>query len=415
MERMGLVWQVEQELERVISQGQLPQGGHLPAEHTLAQRYGVSRATVREALLKLAARGLVVQHPGRRSRAVALEQALTLENLSVALHARKQAPTQSRQLLEGFWALKRETAVELLSACCECASEADLKRLQEACLSLEDAVRWEPQARWAQLEFELLRLAARVAERPGHLLLLQSLERSFWGMVDRVVLQSDSQSVLQWAKCAYEGLTQRDAQALRRQLPALLQASDEHLLRNVWAAHEAPQSLPIETLPNPARSVELEPVGSEPPPAQLSAGTAARASKPAKEDKCTERFAVPTAPEHREIPAPGDAAPPPSPTSEVRQCAHVSASASQWGPAGGGLSKAVWLSDRFLPVAVDGRPWSGAPSVCFGAPPGALGLDVALRCFRPPCRTPNERFCHASLAPDPSDESSHGQGAADVP
>ncbi|MDY7226374.1 FadR/GntR family transcriptional regulator [Hyalangium rubrum] len=377
MERMGLVWQVEQELERVISQGQLPQGGHLPAEHTLAQRYGVSRATVREALLKLAARGLVVQHPGRRSRAVALEQALTLENLSVALHARKQAPTQSRQLLEGFWALKRETAVELLSACCECASEADLKRLQEACLHLEDAVRWEPQARWAQLEFELLRLAARVAKRSGHLLLLQSLERSFWGMVDRVVLQSDNQSVLQWAKCAYEGLTQRDAQALRRQLPALLQASDEHLLRNVWATHEAPQSLPTEVPPGPHPHAGLEPAESEPPAAaseQLPACTAASATEPAQEEPRVEGATTPDAPEHHEIAAQG-AVPqsPPHPGSVGCHCAHSPRRA----PVGGGLPKAVWLSDSFLSGAGNGTPWWRAAFVSFGPPPGALGLGTA--------------------------------------
>ncbi|MBN1208242.1 MAG: winged helix-turn-helix transcriptional regulator, partial [Myxococcaceae bacterium] len=75
MERLGLVFQVEQELERVISLGRLPEGGVLPSEHTLARRYGVSRSTVREALLRLCTRGLVVQHPGRNSRAVALDEA----------------------------------------------------------------------------------------------------------------------------------------------------------------------------------------------------------------------------------------------------------------------------------------------------------------------------------------------------
>jgi GntR family transcriptional regulator, transcriptional repressor for pyruvate dehydrogenase complex len=78
MERMGLVSHVEGDLERAIALGRLPKDGFLPSEQLLARRYGVSRATAWEALLRLAARGLVVQHPGRRSRAVPLSEAVTL-------------------------------------------------------------------------------------------------------------------------------------------------------------------------------------------------------------------------------------------------------------------------------------------------------------------------------------------------
>jgi hypothetical protein len=46
---------------------------------------GVSRATAREALLRLHARGLVELRPGRRARAVVMEQAVRLENLGTAL------------------------------------------------------------------------------------------------------------------------------------------------------------------------------------------------------------------------------------------------------------------------------------------------------------------------------------------
>jgi len=49
MERLGLVTQLEAELERRISLGLVPQDGRLPSERTLASQYGVSRATAREA------------------------------------------------------------------------------------------------------------------------------------------------------------------------------------------------------------------------------------------------------------------------------------------------------------------------------------------------------------------------------
>ncbi|WP_414654163.1 FadR/GntR family transcriptional regulator [Hyalangium sp.] len=250
---MGLVAHVEQQLERVIALGLLPEEGLLPSEHTLARRYGVSRATARQALQRLAARGLVVQHPGRRSRAVVMDEAVTLENVGVVLHAEQgSAHPERRQLLAAYLSLKRETIVELLVACCEHASEPEMERLREACFALRDAARWHEEGRgWVQWEFELLRLAARAAERPGHLLLIHSLERSFKAMAARVLPHLDSEAAQKWAWCAFHALGDRDAQALRRELPGLLQAADERLLDNL-----APTCPPVSTPNAPEAAAE---------------------------------------------------------------------------------------------------------------------------------------------------------------
>ena len=144
MERVGLVSQLEQELERMIVSGMLPEeGGVLPSEQMLARHHGVSRATVREALLRLATRGLVVQHPGRRTRAVAVGQAVSLENLGLLLNGRGGLYPGGLRMLEGYFALKRDVTVELLAACCEHASARDLDRLQEACFALREEARWQ--------------------------------------------------------------------------------------------------------------------------------------------------------------------------------------------------------------------------------------------------------------------------------
>ena len=121
MVRVGLVAYVEEQLERDIAQGRLP-SGQFGSEEKLARGFGVSRGTVREALRRLAARGLVVQHPGRKTRAVALDESLTLENLGLALH--DECCPESRRLLEGYFCLKRQVLVELLADCCASASEA---------------------------------------------------------------------------------------------------------------------------------------------------------------------------------------------------------------------------------------------------------------------------------------------------
>ncbi|RKG74140.1 FadR family transcriptional regulator [Corallococcus terminator] len=253
MERVGLVAQVEEQLEREMALGWLPASGQFGSEQTLACRYGVSRGTVREALRRLAARGLVVQHPGRKARAVALDTSLTLENLSLVLH--DENSPEGRWLLEGFFCLKRQVMVELLADCCAKASEADLGQLADACFRLWDAARWESGERCAQWEFDLLQLAARVAARPGHLLLIQSLRRALRGSAARLLRLMGGESLRQWVGCAMEALRARDARALQHTLPALLKACDERALEQFVPTlqEEVREARPCEDAHGPGR------------------------------------------------------------------------------------------------------------------------------------------------------------------
>ncbi|WP_375761655.1 FadR/GntR family transcriptional regulator [Corallococcus exercitus] len=228
MVQVGLVAYVEEQLERDIFLGRLPRNGQLGSEQVLARIYGVCRGTIREALRRLAARGLVVQRPGRITRVVALDESLTLENLGLALHDERSE--ECRRLLEGFFSLKRQVLVDLLVDCCAKASEAVLDQLAGACFRLSDVAKWEPGARCAQLEFELLRLAAQAADRPGHLLLIQSLQRALRGNAARLLSFMGGESVRQWAWCAMHALGERDARALQHQLPALMKTCDEGVL-----------------------------------------------------------------------------------------------------------------------------------------------------------------------------------------
>ncbi|MFP2898019.1 FadR/GntR family transcriptional regulator [Corallococcus sp. 4LFB] len=238
MVQVGLVAYVEEQLEREISLRRLPRNGQLGSEQVLARIYNVSRGTVREALRRLAARGLVVQRPGRVARAVALDESLTLENLGMALHDERSE--ECRRLLEGFFCLKRQVLVELLADCCANASDADLNRLAEAGFRLWDAAKWKPGTWCAQLEFELLRLAAHAAARPGHLLLIQSLQRAMRGNAARLLSFMGGESLRQWAVCAMHALPDRDARAIQHQLPALLKACDEHVLDQFAPASQEP-------------------------------------------------------------------------------------------------------------------------------------------------------------------------------
>jgi len=57
--------QIVQQVEESITKGQLKPGDQLPAERDLAQRFGVSRTAVREAVKTLREKGLVEAYSGR--------------------------------------------------------------------------------------------------------------------------------------------------------------------------------------------------------------------------------------------------------------------------------------------------------------------------------------------------------------
>jgi DNA-binding FadR family transcriptional regulator len=294
MERLGLAAQLEAELERRISLGLLPEDGELPSERTLASQYDVSRATAREAVVRLRARGLVEVRPGRRARAVVMEQVVRLEHLGVALLGEGLSHPERRSLLAGYLELKRNTLVELLVACCERASEEELEKVQSACFLLGDAVCWEMRRpRWLALEFELLRQAARVAQRPGDFLLVQTLEWACRDMAGRVEPYLDSAALYSWTQCAMEALCSKDVKALRSRLPALLRASDERVLQALAPTCEAhgvasligmerqePEvSAPAEALP----AAPHAPVASERVQALLTSAQAPGLEQPAPE------------------------------------------------------------------------------------------------------------------------------------
>jgi hypothetical protein len=136
--------------------------------------------------------------------------------------------------LEGYLELKRETTIELLVRSGEHATEKELVLLSDACFALREAARWDDGSRqWVEQEFELLREAARVADRPGHFLLIQSLERAFRGMSDLLRPLLATEAVRHWSEQAMHWLRMREVEALRGELRPLLLACDEHVLQGL--------------------------------------------------------------------------------------------------------------------------------------------------------------------------------------
>lgn len=132
-------------LESMIVEGTLKAGERLPAERALAEQMGVSRPSLREALQKLAAKGLLVSRQGGGNY---VADALGSTFSDPLLHLLETNPNVQLDLLEfrhtlegscAFYATQRATALDhqrltqAFASLQQCyASEGELDRGQEA-------------------------------------------------------------------------------------------------------------------------------------------------------------------------------------------------------------------------------------------------------------------------------------------
>jgi GntR family transcriptional repressor for pyruvate dehydrogenase complex len=153
--------QVERALLDLLDSGNLVTGQRLPSELELASQFGVSRATVREAIVRLRADGVVSTKPGRgaviESRA---PLALRLESVP---HS-KDADTWA-QLFE----LRQMIEIEAAGLSAKRHTASDLVTLEIAFADMEKAASTQTHASQADLAFH--RAIAAATHNP-HLLAL---------------------------------------------------------------------------------------------------------------------------------------------------------------------------------------------------------------------------------------------------
>ena len=95
LSRQGLSAQIADSLRDAITSGELSPDDRLPSESELAERFGVSRPTVREALKRLAAQNLIRTKRGASGGAFvnriswddAYDQIITTSTLMISMHA----------------------------------------------------------------------------------------------------------------------------------------------------------------------------------------------------------------------------------------------------------------------------------------------------------------------------------------
>lgn len=81
--------QIQREIKDLIMQGALPKGAKLPTERDLAERYGVSGPTVREAISGLSATGLITVRHGSGAYVAADTSSLIATSLGALIQLEK--------------------------------------------------------------------------------------------------------------------------------------------------------------------------------------------------------------------------------------------------------------------------------------------------------------------------------------
>ena len=119
------------QLETLILEGSLKAGERLPAERVLAERFGVSRPSLREAIQKLVARGLLVSRQGGGNY---VAESLGSTFSDPLLHLLESNPEAQRDLLEFRQTLEASCAYYAALR----ATEVDRERLTAAFEALQD-------------------------------------------------------------------------------------------------------------------------------------------------------------------------------------------------------------------------------------------------------------------------------------
>jgi len=258
-----------------------PVGSTLPSEARLAERFGVSRLTVREALKLLSGRGLVELRQGRR--AVVTQPSSTITSSVFASYIR-QDPSAFLELIEVRLALEVTSATlaaQRTSRAGLAAMESALEQMAHAAASFDAAGPDEPlrlQAYAAYQEADLAfheaialatgnRMLAHVLEALADSL-LRSFQTSFAGHLARGGTAHDTYLThLRILNAIRDGDAAGAARAMRRQL----QASERDLRAAMGgvASPAAPSPVPaIAPAGGPQPQPQPQPTPQPPPTPQ---------------------------------------------------------------------------------------------------------------------------------------------------
>gem|GEM_PF-797007 len=170
VERSTVVDQVVDSVRAKILLGHLPIGSRLPAERDLARSLGVNRLTLRAALARLQALGLIVVRHGAGTVVANWRETAGLETLSFLLRTGNSKDPGWHAYLGDLLEVRRILAAEAVALACQRRTDADLAELRSV-VDLARARTSDPVA-FAELDIAISRAVVRSTHNLGFELLL---------------------------------------------------------------------------------------------------------------------------------------------------------------------------------------------------------------------------------------------------
>lgn len=163
---------IVEQLEGMILEGTLKSGERLPAERALAEKFGVSRPSLREAIQKLAAKGLLVSRQGGGNY---VSDSLGSTFSDPLLHLLENNPEAQRDLLEFRQTLEASCAYYAALR----ATEVDRERLTAAFEALQDCYARDDKVSRAEEGAADARFHLAIAEASHNAVLLHTIRGLF--------------------------------------------------------------------------------------------------------------------------------------------------------------------------------------------------------------------------------------------
>lgn len=181
--------QVINNVKRMISSGELGAGDRLPVEKVLAERWGVSRGSLREGVRALAALGVLETRQGDGTYVTRLDPDTLLSPLS--FYSELHESGQSADLL----AIRRVLETESAGLAAIRMTDAELQSLEEILVGIDQVLasdEVDPEA-FIDADAEFHRLIATASGNPALAALIGSLvSRTLRGRLWRAITERDS-------------------------------------------------------------------------------------------------------------------------------------------------------------------------------------------------------------------------------